>query len=361
MAKQWSEIRTERPAGPLTGAEITVAAQGGQTVGLTYQQLKDWVKFKNNLSATTSPAANDDSTAGYEAGSRWLDNTPTPKVWWICTDATAGAAVWDVLSLSVDELGSAALVNTGTGASDVPLNSDLGSAAYSNMAELPFSNIIAQAGRFTTPAGPFDLYATGLFDSDVSDSLSPYNGATVTEVGKFIHDNADFGGGGASLTAPTLDLLSAMGRAGSNGRYGVEFYIAEYAAGGGTGGASLFPSGTLYLMSINLSRAIFAASGRCTFTAWVRAVDGPIGFRSLGPIVTEFDGVAQGTNPELVPADGWTFVRVVSQISTGYVAAWPGISGQSSVSKAQIAIPAIFPGNVDAGIYSAPIPNAGTF
>lgn len=125
MAKQWSEIRTENPAGPLTGAEITVAVQGGQSVGLTYQQLKDWVKFKNKLDATTDPAANDDSTSGYEAGSRWLNNAASPKRWWICTDASEGAAVWDVLSLSEDELGTAALVNTGSGPSEVPTNADL--------------------------------------------------------------------------------------------------------------------------------------------------------------------------------------------------------------------------------------------
>ena len=125
MAEKWSEIRTERPAAPLTGAEVTVAVQGGQSVGLTYQQLKDWVKFKNNLDATTDPAANDDSTAGYEAGSRWLNNAVSPKRWWICTDASEGAAVWDVLSLSEDELGTAALVNTGSGAGEVPTNADI--------------------------------------------------------------------------------------------------------------------------------------------------------------------------------------------------------------------------------------------
>lgn len=73
--------------------------------------LKSWLLFKNNLNATTGPAANDDSTAGYEAGSRWLNNAVSPKVWWICTDATAGAAVWDVLSLSADELGGMAVVD----------------------------------------------------------------------------------------------------------------------------------------------------------------------------------------------------------------------------------------------------------
>lgn len=123
MAKQWSEIRTENPAGPLTGAEITVAVQGGQSVGLTYQQLKDWVKFKNKLDATTDPAANDDSAAGYEPGSKWL-NTSSNE-WFICSVATAGAAFWEPLSLSADDLGTAAIANTGTDPGEVPTNADL--------------------------------------------------------------------------------------------------------------------------------------------------------------------------------------------------------------------------------------------
>lgn len=109
MAEKWSEIRTERPAGPLTGAEITVAVQGGQSVGLTYQQLKDWLEKKNNLTASTDPGANDDSSAGYQVGSKWKNG----QEWWICSDATEGAAHWEPTTLSVDELGTAALAEVG--------------------------------------------------------------------------------------------------------------------------------------------------------------------------------------------------------------------------------------------------------
>lgn len=109
MGKKWSEIVSENPAGPLTGAEITVAVQGGQSVGLTYQQMKDWVKFKNKLDATTDPAANDDSAAGYEPGSKWL-NTSSNE-WFICSDPTAGDAKWEPLSLSADDLGALAVVD----------------------------------------------------------------------------------------------------------------------------------------------------------------------------------------------------------------------------------------------------------
>lgn len=48
--------------------------------------------FKNNLAATTAPTANDDVTAGYEAGSTWIV-TATGFVY-TCVSAAEGAASW---------------------------------------------------------------------------------------------------------------------------------------------------------------------------------------------------------------------------------------------------------------------------
>lgn len=359
MGKKWSEIVSESPAGPLSGAELVVAVQGGQTVGLDYGTLKAWLQFKNNLAATTDPGVNDDSTAGYEPGSKWL-NTNTDE-WFICSLATAGAAVWEPLSLSADDLGSAALVNTGTGAGDVPLNSDLGSAAYAEFKRMPFPNILEGAGRFSALSGAFELYASNPFDGTLTEFFTPYNGSSISEAGKFLHNNTDFGGSTGSMTAVVLDLLSAMGRTGSGARYGVEFYVAEIAAGSGTAGGASFPSGTLALMTTSGAKAIFAADGRCTFAGWVRAIDGAIGFRSLSTDYAEIDGIEVGTNPEITPADGWVFVRITSRDPTGYIAAFPGISGIPDVSKLQIAIPSVFPGAVNPGVYTAPLPTVGTF
>jgi hypothetical protein len=109
MGKKWSEIVSESPAGPLDGSEVVVAVQGAQTVGLDYASLKAWLQFKNNLTATADPGVNDDSAAGYEPGSKWL-NTNTDE-WFICSLAAAGAAVWEPLSLSADDLGSMAVVD----------------------------------------------------------------------------------------------------------------------------------------------------------------------------------------------------------------------------------------------------------
>jgi hypothetical protein len=47
---------------------------------------------KNNFAATAGPTATDDTAAGYEVGSHWLDTTNDQI--WECVDATNSAAIW---------------------------------------------------------------------------------------------------------------------------------------------------------------------------------------------------------------------------------------------------------------------------
>ena len=51
----------------------------------------------NNLAASAAPTVAADRSAGYSAGSRWL-NTTTGRGY-ICTDATTGAAVWNPIGV----------------------------------------------------------------------------------------------------------------------------------------------------------------------------------------------------------------------------------------------------------------------
>lgn len=55
----------------------------------------DATQVRYNLSATTAPAATDDSSKGYGVGSIWQD--VTNKQYYECSDATASAAVWNQL------------------------------------------------------------------------------------------------------------------------------------------------------------------------------------------------------------------------------------------------------------------------
>jgi hypothetical protein len=62
---------------------------------------------KNNYTATTAPTVNDDVDSGYAVGSFWYDITGDES--YICLDATDGAAVWLNTTLTIDDLGSAAI------------------------------------------------------------------------------------------------------------------------------------------------------------------------------------------------------------------------------------------------------------
>ena len=41
-----------------------------------------------------APGVNDDTTKGYVIGSQWTDTSVSPRRIYLCTDASAGAAVW---------------------------------------------------------------------------------------------------------------------------------------------------------------------------------------------------------------------------------------------------------------------------
>jgi hypothetical protein len=66
--------------------DVSVGAavwQNSTSTGDTYQ---------NNYSATSAPTTTDDTNAGYEVGSRWIDVNTDKE--YVCLDATASAAVW---------------------------------------------------------------------------------------------------------------------------------------------------------------------------------------------------------------------------------------------------------------------------
>src|SRR6185436_11513417 len=66
-----------------TGAASRGAARAGSTTAY---------RTVDNLNATVDPTVTDDSTLFYHVGSMWL--RPATGEMWVCTDATASAAVW---------------------------------------------------------------------------------------------------------------------------------------------------------------------------------------------------------------------------------------------------------------------------
>lgn len=115
-----STLAVRTPNGQINVANPT---SGAHSVNRDYADSNYEKKRQNNLTATTDPGATDDASAGYEVLSRWV-NTASGEIF-ICLDATNGSASWGKATLTLDELGSAALADVGTAGAQVPTNADL--------------------------------------------------------------------------------------------------------------------------------------------------------------------------------------------------------------------------------------------
>jgi len=70
-----------------------VSANGTQVAGgYSNVPLINNSDYTNTLNATAAPTSSSDNSTGYSTGSRWFDTQSGRG--YICTDATAGAAVW---------------------------------------------------------------------------------------------------------------------------------------------------------------------------------------------------------------------------------------------------------------------------
>lgn len=227
-------------------------------------------------------------------------------------------------------------------------NLALGTFATYNYSGAPFINVMPDSGRFAGKVNPLTRDVSGFSGTTFFGS---YNGSTTASAGEFIYNNTTHGGSAGALT-PTVDsLITAMGRSGSSARYGVEFYVSEITAGGGTALANAgSDSVTRYLLTVNGSRAIFASGGYSTCSMWINVSAGSAHIRYSDIYV---NGVSQPAG--YVLPSGWNHLRVVIQDALGYNTSFPNIYTTTD-GVVEIAVPAFFTGIVDTGIHTAPIP-----
>lgn len=233
----------------------------------------------------------------------------------------------------------------------------------SRLAVAPFTNVLADSGRY---AGKINTQAQALTAAWVNSGFfAPYNGTTVANLGKFIHNNTTNGGTAGVLTQQVIELLAAMGRSGAAARYGVEFYTTLYTMGAGTTPARTQSDGiTRYTLTLNGNRAVFGfGGGLVTLAAWMHAygtTQAIVGGAGLPGTGYWKSGVkVPGDDLLLSPAEGWVHVRVIGGSSIGYNAEWPLIQSRSG-DQFGLALPAIFTGGVDPGIHTSPLPTQNT-
>ena len=157
------------------------------------------------------------------------------------------------------------------------------------------------------------------------------------------------------MTTTTVDLITAMGRSGTDARYGVEFFIGGLTMGGGTAGPKDLGEGVKHLLQVSGSGMGAGLSNMSTVAMWLRAVDGPIYILVHDSLF--IDGVEMPGDTIIYPADGWVFVRDVHEIPRGYTTDHPRIYAAAGDSV-HYALPAKFPGKVDPGIYTSAMPGA---
>jgi hypothetical protein len=134
---------------PLTYEELDTNFQ--ELINIIVESQADVVK--HNISAIVDPTVNDDSSQGYEPRSTWF-NTATGEIF-KCIDATVGAAKWVLISLTLDDLGTASTADLTTSATDTTAGRVLKVGDF-GVGSTP--NVAWNIDDFTLPPG--DYYFT---------------------------------------------------------------------------------------------------------------------------------------------------------------------------------------------------------
>lgn len=218
-----AEFRNEQ-VGDAQGYDVGDDADGKL---LTRAQLDGRYNLKiKDTSAARAPTTSDNGTAGYSQGSRWFDTSVSPTEAYICADPGSGSpelASWVKTSLTLDELGSMATKDAGTGGSQFRTNNQNDERFYplaANMVEIAGTTYTLQASDngkvlVTTNASAVTItIPDGL--TDFQCGIWRYGDGKVTVQA----------GSGATVNAPegllTIETKYAMGTvvAKASGEYG---------------------------------------------------------------------------------------------------------------------------------------------
>lgn len=101
----------------------------------------------HNLSATTSPSANDDSLLGYEVGSLWIDTVADQS--FVAVDVSVGAAIWQPTSfVAANSVTSASIVDNSLSNDDI---STAAAISHDKLATIPAGSVLlGNAGNTPT-------------------------------------------------------------------------------------------------------------------------------------------------------------------------------------------------------------------
>lgn len=209
--------------------------------------------------------------------------------------------------------------------------------------DIPLVNLLGDFGRFTTT--PNGLRAT---EFKAPSYLQPYNGSSaLISAGRFIHDNATFGGSADHLTEPVSALFNDL--PGSNGRYGVEYHVAQFTQGT-VASAPLGNTGAY----LSLSNPTLPVSQKVSISHFVRVTGG--GFATVES--AKIDG--EDYDASLIDDGRWHHVLHHHNAPLGYSTRFPSLYATPNATV-QIACMSFIPGHTAEldHTYKHPIVGAG--
>jgi len=212
-------------------------------------------------------------------------------------------------------------------------------------------NLLQDSGRFFDPSAAGNETKNKEISLGAAAFHSPfatlYNGTTMTEAGKFVHNNSTNGGTAAALSAEVKSLTDKMRGAGQ-ARSGLEFYIAELRIGDNP---SMYP---LETNGVNrfISFAMTAVVPRVTAMYWLRVLEGSVHFSPYTAAGSAYRDGVQAASPILTPDDNWAHVSSVSAFTGGYVQ--PSLY-LAAGTRCLMALPAFVAGDLSGFVHTSPV------
>ena len=171
-----------------------------------------------------------------------------------------------------------------------------------------FPNALPDGGRMCGWTAGNPITSTGFVKPSY---LLPFNGSSIADGGRFIHDNATHGGSAPALPPDIDDLLWKI-RGTSNKRFGPAWHVSKIVTGTGTASAETIGGETFALTTTYPNAPLFPVM---TMGVYVRVLTtgGKITPYTVYADQVSFDGVpvdlATPSSRVLDDTDGWVWVE----------------------------------------------------
>jgi hypothetical protein len=298
MANQKISARTILTS---TGLVSRPAARAGSTTDY---------RTVDNLIATTDPGATDDSADGFHIGSQWF-NSSTFKLW-VCSDATATAAVWRQqmdAAKNLSDLASAATARNNIGASPKRHKGYVSGRFYF------VPEIVPAAGA---PVVVNTMYLFPFIPpSDVTIS-ELYARVSTAQAAKLF--SLAIYGANETTVRPSGNALGALAANGSMASTGI--------VGGALASNAALTAGTLYWLAFNSDTTTGAMSSISLASPWIAGLIGS----ATAAAADLWNGGAAATIQGL---------KIASQTFSGTPYVWPDVTAATFVVVANDVMPNI--------------------